>query len=363
MELHMLFSVRRCAMRSAWACAGVLLATAASAQTIHKYNVNFTENAPTIDGVASPGEWDDAVAAEGGWHLLRDTSRVDNQNSRWQAVWDDEALYVLFQSDYHNWSAGPAGGTLNFNDDNINFYFDPNVDGEANVVPDNEVDGYQIAFNQYMGHSSVEETVPTNTAIFQEGHEDSPFGNQSQWLGLFHTHMEQNNGATGGIMEVKFPWGDFDADNPDPPENNAEINGLYHPLAPEVDETWFFKISRITTDPNNFLPDWNPTDSQSFAVRPHGEITFVKGGASVPGDTDGNGKVDLDDLNNVRNNFGGQNPPIGDTDGDNDVDLDDLNAVRNNFGAGGSNSVPEPSTWALLAISAAALGFAQSRKR
>ncbi len=213
-----------------------------------------------------------------------------------------------------------------------------------------------------MGDSGIENTGGINTGLFLEAHEDSPFGNAGNWLGLFETVMNQKMTANGGVTEIKFTWIDFDADNPEPPENNLEVNGLYHPFAPEPDDTWFFKISRITSDPNNFLPDWNPTDSQSFAVRPHGEITFVKGGATVPGDTDGDGDVDLDDLNAVRNNFGGAGPD-GDTDNDNDVDLDDLNAVRNNFGSGGAAAVPEPATWAMLAISALAMGVARLRKR
>jgi hypothetical protein len=49
------------------------------------------------------------------------------------------------------------------------------------------------------------------------------------------------------------------------------------------------------------------------------------------GDTDGDSDIDLDDLNNVRNFFGGG--AEGDADHDGDTDLDDLNAVRNNFGA------------------------------
>lgn len=63
------------------------------------------------------------------------------------------------------------------------------------------------------------------------------------------------------------------------------------------------------------------------------------------GDTDEDGDVDLDDLNNVRNHFGSIESPIGDTDGDRDVDLDDLNSVRNHFGAStpGGRLVPEPS--------------------
>ncbi len=57
----------------------------------------------------------------------------------------------------------------------------------------------------------------------------------------------------------------------------------------------------------------------------------VPGGENVEGDTNGDGIVDLIDLNNVRNNFGGVG--LGDTNDDGIVDLVDLNTVRNNFGA------------------------------
>jgi hypothetical protein len=61
----------------------------------------------------------------------------------------------------------------------------------------------------------------------------------------------------------------------------------------------------------------------------------------LEGDTNGDGVVDLADLNNVRNNFGASGPGIiGDTDGNGIVDLADLNAVRNNFGA----STPSPTS-------------------
>lgn len=78
------------------------------------------------------------------------------------------------------------------------------------------------------------------------------------------------------------------------------------------------------------------------------------------GDTNGDGEVNIVDLNNVRNNLGGTG--LGDTDGDLDVDINDLNAVRNNFGNSvGTQPVPEPGSWTLLAIAAATLGFAGRR--
>jgi hypothetical protein len=77
------------------------------------------------------------------------------------------------------------------------------------------------------------------------------------------------------------------------------------------------------------------------------------------GDTNGDGLVNLDDLNAVRNNFGGSGAPGIPGDSfpfDGVVDLDDLNAVRNNFGAGSSQSVPEPSAALLGLVAIAALG-------
>jgi len=79
----------------------------------------------------------------------------------------------------------------------------------------------------------------------------------------------------------------------------------------------------------------------------------------VLGDTDGDGTVGLDDLNNVRNQFGSTG--LGDTDGDGLVLLDDLNNVRNNFGASvvvpagaaGRFAVPEPGGL-ILAVSGVA---------
>ncbi len=73
------------------------------------------------------------------------------------------------------------------------------------------------------------------------------------------------------------------------------------------------------------------------------EVQFfgIAGAVGQEGDTNGDGKVTIEDLNNVRNNFGGAG--LGDTNGDGLVTITDLNNVRNNFGAGGpANAVPEP---------------------
>jgi hypothetical protein len=55
----------------------------------------------------------------------------------------------------------------------------------------------------------------------------------------------------------------------------------------------------------------------------------------MPGDTIGSkdNLINIDDLNNVRNNFGLSGPnQVGDADFDGDVDIDDSNLVRNSFG-------------------------------
>jgi hypothetical protein len=82
-----------------------------------------------------------------------------------------------------------------------------------------------------------------------------------------------------------------------------------------------------------------------------------------PGDTNGDWRTNLTDLNNVKNNFGGTSPPsLGDTDGDNDIDLVDLNNVKNNFGASPSVAVPEPTSLTIAALSAMAWGSRHRRR-
>jgi hypothetical protein len=78
-----------------------------------------------------------------------------------------------------------------------------------------------------------------------------------------------------------------------------------------------------------------------------------------PGDTDGDGDVDLSDLGNLATSFGLSNANIdwinGDFDSDNDVDLNDLGTMATNFDAGRAQAyaefqslVPEPAWLTVL---------------
>lgn len=85
-------------------------------------------------------------------------------------------------------------------------------------------------------------------------------------------------------------------------------------------------------------------------------LNAVQFGDTAPYD----GRIDLNDLNNVRNHFGETNTDgtAGDADGDGDVDLADLNAVRNYFG----ESLPAPiSDWP-YPIDLAGAGNTQKRE-
>lgn len=77
----------------------------------------------------------------------------------------------------------------------------------------------------------------------------------------------------------------------------------------------------------------------------------------LPGDTNGDQRVDLRDLNNVRANFGASRG-LGDATGDGQIDLFDLNEVRNHFGEGrrqNTSAVPEPASAALCLLTLGAL--------
>ncbi len=149
----------------------------------------------------------------------------------------------------------------------------------------------------------------------------------------------------------------------DPAGLSNFINGLA--FRPE-DGTLF----AIDAGLNDRLVTLNPVTGELISIvgrlgiaGPAG-LTFAEPEApALAGDTNGDNRVDLEDLNAVRNNFGAAGVDVaGDANGDALVDLSDLNLVRNNFGASLPGApVPEPAGWALALL--AAMGFAFWKRR
>ncbi len=87
--------------------------------------------------------------------------------------------------------------------------------------------------------------------------------------------------------------------------------------------------SLVIVDANAATDAWGTAEGWRASQNIHGSPG--QSDDLMLGDTNGDGEVNLGDLNNVRNHFGGD--ATGDADHDGDTDLNDLNAVRNNFGA------------------------------
>lgn len=258
-----------------------LLAGTTFVQGERIYEVNKTSNAPTIDGIkTSESEWGDAAAATADWVRIRGQGD-DDTNNRFQAVYDDSGLYILHEVDYDQWQPDRGFGSIDFGYENINFYFDPNTDGETNDqlgADDTGIDGYQIAFNQPEGNSVYSEDDP-DLGIFQEAHVNALFGNQGAHEGFFGLQINQttSNEEEFGYLEMYIPWEDFNASDPDFFDPEFDDIGLFHPFAPADGDEWFFNVSRIES--SGKLPAWSQDPSSNFfASRPHGVLAFSEGG-------------------------------------------------------------------------------------
>ncbi len=84
---------------------------------------------------------------------------------------------------------------------------------------------------------------------------------------------------------------------------------------------------------------------------------------AIPGDLDGNYRVDIFDLNLVSTNWGGPGP-AGDANGDHVVDIFDINVLSAYWTTGGGAvAVAEPSAFCLAALGGAVLAVVSRRRR
>ncbi len=292
--------------------------TPVMSQSIRNYDVNFTSNNIVADGIISPGEWDGAAPAAGGWRNQRQSfDIVDIDNNRFSMLYDADNLYILYESDYDfGFLTNPRETQPQYAnaEEHLNIYIDPNRDGDFNtdlngdpLSPDDlsasRVDGYQIAFNQYLGTTVSTGSDREGVGFLTEAHVNSPFGDRGNWnnggasgrgsalnnrnivVGQTNSNSKDVPAFTAtsahSIAEVIIPFADLDADSmvPDgdggmmPTGLNATDDGTRP--GPAVGEVWGFNSSLIIRrDLRHALPIWNWNAANSAAFWPHGTIAF-----------------------------------------------------------------------------------------
>jgi hypothetical protein len=186
---------------------------------------------------------------------------------------------------------------------------------------------------------------PPSAARLSQGTTVSPVDPASDTVTLTGSSVSSD---VFGMPYGRFFYGEF--------QNSAGYAGVLFEAGDQQFHTGWLHIQEQSGQLTLF--------AYAYEAEPGAPILAGDTGASsnVPGDSNGDGVVDLVDLNNVRNNFGATGEDVlGDTNGDEVVDLEDLNAVRNNFG--GANPVPEPPSLVLLAAGAAGLATLRRKRR
>lgn len=170
-------------------------------QQERSYVVNYldaTDSPPTIDGQAGGGEWDAASPAISGYVAHDDPDTPAVEDGSFQMLFDDNALFTLFQmSDGYlpSYAAPPIYPTYNdLLGDKVNFFFTPDgVSAEPFyriLLCPNPTDGQCHVWSQA---SIVKTTSPTAGV---------------DWV----VQAEAAFSHTGGVLtvEVRIPWSEFD---------------------------------------------------------------------------------------------------------------------------------------------------------
>ncbi|MCA9200625.1 MAG: hypothetical protein KDA87_23960 [Planctomycetales bacterium] len=270
-----------CLVRSSLLLLILVVGSSVAAQEPPRFLVNYTSSPPVIDGmVSSSSEWANASEFADTWSVLGSSDELDDSNSRFTALWSDDGLYFLYQTNYGGWlDQGRDQFVSSY--ESLNLYLDPNTDHESNFGSepnDTGVDGYRLSLNMPEG-SSVISLQARTMAVATDAHVNALFGNQGgPWSDFANMEAAQTNlvDDSEGLIELFLPWDNFDATSPDFFIPAIDDTGLYHPDAPGVGDEWFFNVARIQAGTS--VTAWAPNPSSTFAAaRPHGILEFVDG--------------------------------------------------------------------------------------
>ena len=186
---------------------------------IRTYEVIYSPSAPVLDGVRSPGEWDNASEATADFKLLRTGGTASSEKIQFQLLWNDEGFYMIAETDNTSW--GEWAGNVDFGFDDYNIFIDPNTDDEPNQ---SSFDGYHIGIWQTNGLITrfADELDDQERTTFLEARHGGNFGNNASWSEPRELNWVSNHGEFGGIVELFVPWTDFNAEE-------FGQDGLYHP--------------------------------------------------------------------------------------------------------------------------------------